>query len=189
MRPGSRCETPLPGWTGEAAQNAKKSAGDLGKEAVLRATGLSIATVWSYAFVCWLKKHERDLYDRTACFALVNTYLLHEMGVDEFVTDYSSACESLMFDPMGKRWSPLMLDYLRLDESRLPRPVPSGTAVGRMRESLAASLGLPHGIALVTGGGDQQCARAGQRRAGGRRYLHWHGNGRQHPGRLFPVPV
>ena len=30
---------------------------DLGKEAVLRATGLSIATVWSYAFVCWLKKH------------------------------------------------------------------------------------------------------------------------------------
>lgn len=134
---------------------------DLGKEAVLRATGLSIATVWSYAFVCWLKKHERDLYDRTACFALVNTYLLHEMGVDEFVTDYSSACESLMFDPMGKRWSPLMLDYLRLDESRLPRPVPSGTAVGRMRESLAASLGLPHGIALVTGGGDQQCAALG----------------------------
>lgn len=133
----------------------------LGKEEVLRATGMSIGTVWSFAFMCWLKKHERELYDRTACFALVNTYLLHEMGVEEYVTDYSSASESLMFDPQKKEWSPLMLNYLDLDSARLPRPVPSGTLVGHMKESLSSWLGLPHSIALVTGGGDQQCAALG----------------------------
>lgn len=134
---------------------------DLGKENVLHATGLSIATVWSYAFMCWLKRHERPVYDQAACFALVNTYLLHEMGVKEYVTDYSSACESLMFDPLNKCWSPLMLDYLHLEVDRMPRPVPSGTAVGQMDEDLARSLGLPHTITLVTGGGDQQCAALG----------------------------
>lgn len=134
---------------------------DLGKENVLRATGFSIATVWSFAFMCWLKRHEKQVYDQTHCFALVNTYLLHEMGTPDYVTDESSACETMMFDPVNHCWSQLMLDYIHLDEARMPKAVPSGTLVGEMDAQLAESLGIPQPIALVTGGGDQQCAALG----------------------------
>ena len=133
----------------------------IGAEGVLHATGMSIGAVWSFAFICWLKKHEREVFDQAECFALVNTFLLHEMGTEEYVTDYSSACESMMFDPLNKCWSQIMLDYIQLDIKKLPKPVPSGQIVGYLREDLVQKFGLTHSIPLVTGGGDQQCAALG----------------------------
>jgi xylulokinase len=80
------------------------------------------------------------------------------LGADP-VVDYSLANRTLLFDIHKCDWSDPLLEAAGLDRSKLPSTAPSGTVIGTVSAHIAADLGLPSGVRIVSGAHDQ-CANA-----------------------------
>lgn len=76
-------------------------------------------------------------------------WILLRLGAEEVVTDENNALKT-GYDPVRRRW-PGWLRELGLDAALLPRVLPAGTPAGRIGKDVAAKLGLPHDVTLVTG--------------------------------------
>ena len=110
----------------------------------------------------WMREHEPDVFERTARFVDVQTFLVRELcGGEGFRTGWISADPIGLYDLRDKRWSPPLLDALGLDASRLPEALPPGTLLGRVTPDAAALTGLPTSLPVHAAGGDGQCAALG----------------------------
>jgi xylulokinase len=67
----------------------------------------------------------------------------------------------MAFDVEKKRWSREILRAAGVEESLLSPAHPSGTVIGTLKRGLAAELGLPGRVAVVTGGHDQPAGALG----------------------------
>jgi D-xylulose kinase len=123
-------------------------------------TGLTVDPYFTAPKIIWIRDKEPAVFEKTEKFLLVHDYLINRL-TGEFVTDYSNASRTLLFDLRKADWSERMLSSLKIPEDKLPRPVESGTPVGELDESGAADTGLKAGTTVVAGGGDQQCAALG----------------------------
>ena len=133
----------------------------VGKSRVYELTGNPVSTIWTLSYLLWLRAHEPELWEETACFANVHAFLMKRLGCEGFYLDYSNAGETMMFDPQGKCWSEELLRYAGLSVDRLPVLVESGSRIGTLCSDLAERFGFGHDVALIAGGGDQQCAALG----------------------------
>lgn len=133
----------------------------VGRTKVYELTGNPVSTIWTLSYLLWLRVHEPELWKKTACFANVHAFLMKRLGCDTFYLDYSNAGETMMFDPQQKCWSRELLRYARLSVDRLPVLVESGARLGTLRRDLAERFGFGNDVALIAGGGDQQCAALG----------------------------
>jgi xylulokinase len=64
----------------------------------------------------------------------------------------------MMFDLWERRWSEKILDKFDINPRTLPRPVPSGTLVGKVSKEVSEEAGLKEGTLVVSGGHDHLCA-------------------------------
>jgi xylulokinase len=94
----------------------------------------------------------------TRRFALLHDLFLSRLGADAFCCDPSNAAAMGLYDLRGGRWSDDLLEAAGLTADRLPAVVEAGTAVGRVSAQAARQSGLPVGIPLFVGSGDQACA-------------------------------
>ncbi|HEY5586965.1 MAG TPA: FGGY family carbohydrate kinase [Ruminiclostridium sp.] len=143
-----------------SAQCAKMER-DIGTDRVYEITGVGISTIWTLAFILWLRENEPDNFQKIACFGLVHDFILCRLGAEEHYLDTSNACQTMLFDLKMGVWSSELMEYSGLSEEVLPILVQPGTKVGILSQALAAEFGMPDGIMLVSGGGDQQCASLG----------------------------
>lgn len=120
--------------------------------------GNTLGVIYSLFPLKWLKEHRSELYRQTDYFLLWGSFLPFMMGAEPHV-DYSLANRTLLFDLERADWSDELLGWAGLDRDKLPPPVPSAQVVGRLSQQMAAELGLPAGIPLVSGAHDQ-CANA-----------------------------
>ncbi|MGI9034208.1 MAG: xylulokinase [Acidimicrobiales bacterium] len=74
------------------------------------------------------------------------------------VTEVSYACAGQTADVARRAWATDLLDELGLGTTRLARLVEPATVVGHLGD---ASLGLPLGLPVISGGGDAQVAALG----------------------------
>ena len=123
-------------------------------------TGLTVHPMYPLAKMLWLRKHEPDVFGKTARFLAVPTYLLIRLGLPAYV-DYSLASRFLAFDIRGKHWSSEILATLKLSPELLPQPVAAGTVAGELSSNAGAQLGLRPGTMVVVGGHDQPCGALG----------------------------
>ncbi|RMD97270.1 MAG: xylulokinase, partial [Calditrichaeota bacterium] len=79
----------------------------------------------------------------------------------EFATEVSDASGTLLFDVANRCWSESMLQALDLPEGWLPRCYESSEITGELLPSVAQSMGLPAGLPVVGGGGDQAAGAVG----------------------------
>ena len=83
------------------------------------------------------------------------------MGADEWVTDPASLTLNGMMEIGKLDWSDRILALCGIDRDRVPPVgIPSGQA-GTLSATAAAETGLPAGIPICRGAGDQQCAAIG----------------------------
>lgn len=87
-------------------------------------------------------------------------FLLGKLG-GEAVLDHTMASRTMAFDLSGGHWCEEIHKRLGLSPELWSATVPSGQVVGTLRPALVAELGLPRGLALVSGGHDQTCAALG----------------------------
>ena len=98
---------------------------------------------------------------RTRWFANGQEYFLHRMGAEEWVTDPASLTLNGMMEIGKLDWSDRILALCGIDRDRVPPVgIPSGQA-GTLSATAAAETGLPAGIPICRGAGDQQCAAIG----------------------------
>ena len=71
------------------------------------------------------------------------------------------AGRTMLFNVQDHIWHPDILAALELDARRLARPLPSGNVAGIIPDRVAAELGLPRGVKVVTGGHDQTVGALG----------------------------
>jgi xylulokinase len=134
----------------------------IGSDFIYQTTGVPVSTIWTGAFILWLKNNEPESFRNTQCFGLVHDYVLRQLGATDSFLDYSNACETMLYDIHKREWSSEILEALGItSHNLLPKLVASGTVVGQVSRSIENEIGLPRETLLVAGGGDQQCAALG----------------------------
>jgi xylulokinase len=106
----------------------------------------------------WIKEHRPALYDETDTFLLWSSFVAVMLGAAP-VVDFTLANRTLLFDLEAEDWSDKLLALSGIDRGKLPATASSGTVIGTVSASVAHELGLPAGVAIVTGAHDQ-CANA-----------------------------
>jgi xylulokinase len=122
---------------------------------------LPLSTTWMIAKILWLQRNEPAAWARTSKVIQLQDYLLRGWGSGEYVSDHCDAAFFGCWDTAALRWDDRLLSLAGLSADRLPQPLPSGTRIGAVSESVAARTGLAAGTPLCVGGGDQNVAALG----------------------------
>ena len=110
--------------------------------------------------VLWLRNHEPAAYERLATVMLAKDFIRYRL-TGAIATEPSDASGTLMFDPVGMRWSEPLLQAVGLSPSLLPPVGGSAEVLGRSTAQVTALTGLPSGTPVVGGGADNACGAAG----------------------------
>lgn len=123
-------------------------------------TGHRLSASYSAAKLLWIRDHEPERFRRIHKMLNAKDYMLYRM-TGRFVTDYSDASSTNLFDLRRKDWSDELLSAFELPRALMPEAVPSATVVGRLLPEAAQLMGLLPGTPVVAGGGDGSCACVG----------------------------
>lgn len=124
-------------------------------------TGHPPHPVFTLGKLLWLRETDPTLFRRADGFALVQDFMLRQLGADHQFLDWSNASLTGLFDVKRRAWSGEILEYCRIRPGQLAQLAPPGQRVGTLSRRGARATGLLEGTPLVTGGGDQQCAALG----------------------------
>lgn len=149
-------------WMDNRAQDEAKELAQLfSRQELCERTGqVEMVPTWPAAKLLWLRRHEPEVFARTAKFLLIEDWLLHRL-TGQFVSEGSLLCSTCYWDIRSKTWWTPMLDHLGITEDRLPRIAEPGTLVGPLLPAAATELDLSPKTLVSTGGLDQACGAIG----------------------------
>ncbi|MEZ5503116.1 MAG: xylulokinase, partial [Halioglobus sp.] len=134
-----------------------------GQQQCIEQVGNAILPGYTAPKVRWLKHHQPQAYARLATILLPHDYINFYL-TGERVMEFGDASGTAMLDIRRRQWHSGML--AAIDEQRelaatLPPLVEPGTAIGQLTAATARELGLPAGIPVASGGGDNMMAAIG----------------------------
>lgn len=130
------------------------------EKAFYRITGHKISPSYSIEKLMWVREHEPEIYARTDKMLQAKEFILFKL-TGEFVTEYSDAGGTEVFDLNILDWSPELLAMSGIDQAKLPNVYPSTHIAGEVHRKAAEETGLAVGTPVVCGGGDGICAAVG----------------------------
>ncbi len=130
--------------------------GRISNDRIYATTGNTLGNQYTLTKLKWLEAHRPELYRRTDRFLLWSGFVAFMLGAEP-TADFSLANRTLLFDLESADWSDEMLRLAGLHREKLPPTVPSGTVIGTVRDALAADLGLPKAVPIISGAHDQCC--------------------------------
>ncbi len=108
----------------------------------------------------WLREEEPENFARIARIMLPKDYINYILtGVHG--CDLSDASGMLLLDVKNRRWSEEMLDICGVSLGQMPRLFESGDCIGTVTGEMADKLGLPRGVKVAAGAGDNAAAAVG----------------------------
>jgi len=146
-------------WDNSGRQEADQLEALLGCEKISEICGVKPHSMFTVCKMAWLNNNT-DIYKKAEKFLLFEDYIIYRL-TGECAISYSLAGRTMGFDIKRKMWSQEIFDAAGLDSSKMSKPFPSGTVVGKVRLQIATNLGLPASMVVVTGGHDQMCAAVG----------------------------
>jgi xylulokinase len=126
----------------------------IGAATILARTGNRMLPGFTAPKVRWLQRNEPSAWARTDCVLLPKDYVRLRLGAAR-ATDAADASGTLYFDVAHRRWSDEMLRDLGIRASQVPACHESTDVVDRLSDAAARAMGLPAGIPMVAGAGDQ----------------------------------
>jgi xylulokinase len=161
QRDGSPSRNAIVWLDGRATQESDELAATFSEQEFYEVTGQpSMLPTWPAAKILWIARHEPEVFERSSSFLLIEDYFLGRM-TGEFVAEGSLLTSTCYWDFRKRTYWPQMLAALGIDETRLPRIVEPGTAVGRLLPHVAQELGLPASTLVCAGALDQACGAIG----------------------------
>lgn len=110
--------------------------------------------------ILWLRDNEPHVYEKLKTVLLPKDYIRFEL-TGEFATDVADASGTLLFDVKNRCWHKELLSLLEIDSSFMPPSFEGPEVTGKLSADAAAKTGLPAGIPVVAGGGDQAAGGVG----------------------------
>ena len=108
----------------------------------------------------WMKENEPENFARISKIMLPKDYINYVLtGVH--ACDYSDASGILLLDVKNKCWSKEMMDICGVKEEQMPKLFESYDCIGDVKPEIAIALGLPSGVRVAAGAGDNAAAAVG----------------------------
>ena len=133
---------------------------EVGRDKLSRLTANIAFAGFTAPKLLWMRDNEPELFARIAKIMLPKDYLNYILtGVH--ASDYSDASGTLLLDVKNRCWSREMLDLCGLSMGQMPRLFESYEVIGTVRPDIARVLGLPDGVRVCAGAGDNAAAAVG----------------------------
>jgi len=110
--------------------------------------------------LAWVRQHEPETFARVAKVLLPKDYLRLWL-TGEHVSEMSDAAGTAWLDTGARDWSDALLEATGMTRDQMPRLVEGSAVSGRVRPELAARFGLPAGVIVAGGAGDNAAAAIG----------------------------
>lgn len=143
--------------TGEQCREIERR---LGRERLVAIAGNRAQAGFQAPKLLWLKTHEPDAYARLRHLLLPKDYVRLKL-TGSLATDAADASGTLLLDLAARRYSDELLTALEVDPAWLPEVFEGPEVTSTVSAAGAAATGLPAGIPVVAGGGDNACAAIG----------------------------
>ncbi len=131
-----------------------------GREALLRMVANPALTGFTAPKLLWVRRHEPKNWERVRQVLLPKDYVRFKL-TGTYATEVSDASGTLLLDVANRRWSAELLSKLGIDRELLPTCHESPEVSGKVSELGAKGTGLPVGVPVVGGGGDQPAGAVG----------------------------
>jgi len=145
---------------GRTVQEGEEIVEKLGEQEIYDITGLLANPAWSLSKILWIRKNREKIYHGAYKFLQAEDYLLSRL-TRRAVSELSIASRTCMLEVARRRWSNRILDLFDIDQRKLPELLEPGSLVGTIPADIAGELGLPDGVRVYAGAGDQQAAALG----------------------------
>jgi xylulokinase len=143
------------------SKEAEQASRAIGKQKIFGRTGYPPGQ-WTLYKAMWLKQNEPELYAKIHKLVLVQDYLIYRL-TGRLVT-LQGACTMTGALDIGKRdrWAADIIEELGVRRDIWIEPIlPGGHVAGHVTKQAAVETGLPEGMPVVTGAGDQPCGILG----------------------------
>ena len=144
---------------GRTAEQVSRIERVVGRDEVVRRTGNRPVAGFQLPKVLWLREHEPEAFARTRHVLFPKDYLGMYLTGRRYA-EPADASGSGCFELASGSWDAATLAALDLDPGLWPELVASTGIVGEVDSSLARRLGLPTGVPVVAGAGDNAAAAA-----------------------------
>jgi len=145
----------------QAEEEVKEIADRIGEAEFYEITGLPLCATWMLPKILFVRNHCPEDWKKTAKIVQLQDAVLHDLGVESFLSDEPEACFSGLWDNRNYTYSEKILKSFDLDPSLFPKIFPSGSIAGKVSKDVAEKSGLAAGTLLCVGAGDQNCAALG----------------------------
>ena len=145
---------------GRTAEQVRYLNEEVGTARLLELTGNIAYAGFTAPKLLWMRQEEPELFSRIAHVLLPKDYLNHLL-TGAYATDVSDASGTLLFDVARRTWSDEMLALCGLAAMQMPRVYESYEPIGTLRPEVAEELGIPSGVVVAAGAGDNAAAAVG----------------------------
>lgn len=132
----------------------------VGRERLIAMTGNDALTGFTAPKILWTRRHEPEVYARIRHILLPKDYLRLRL-TGEYAMDKADGSGTLLFDLARRDWSHEVIDALAFSRHWFPPTFEGSETTGAVTAEAAALTGLPAGIPVVAGGGDQAAQAVG----------------------------
>ena len=132
----------------------------IGREKLIQITGNDALTGFTAPKILWVQDVEPELWKKTRHILLPKDYVRYKLtGV--LACDRAGGAGTILFDLAKRNWSPEVLSALDIPAEYLPPTYEGTDETGKLTDAVADELGLPKGIPVFGGGGDQAASAVG----------------------------
>jgi xylulokinase len=125
----------------------------LGQERIHSVIGAEMDPSLPAAKILYLAGHEAESHREAAVYLACKDYVRLRL-TGETATDPTDACATGLYDIRAGDWSDELLEAAKVDMRQLPALCDAASLGGSLRTEAAGYLGLPAGIPVVIGAGD-----------------------------------
>lgn len=130
------------------------------RQELIQRTGNPAITGFQLPKLVWLRAEEPEAYALLRYSLLPKDYLAFVL-TGERVTEPSDASGIGCLNLANRQWDTDILNALNISPALFPTVVESTAIAGRLKSDIAARVGLPAGLPVVAGGGDNAAAAVG----------------------------
>jgi xylulokinase len=132
----------------------------IGKQNFIQITGNVALTGFTAPKILWVQENEPEVYARVAHVLLPKDYVRYKL-TGNMAMDKADGAGTVLMDLKSRYWSPEILSALNIPANWMPELYEGSEVTGMVTLEAAERTGLPEGIPVVAGGGDQAAQAVG----------------------------
>lgn len=132
----------------------------IGKAKLIEYTGNDALTGFTAPKILWVREHEPQIYARIRHILLPKDFVRYQLTGQPGM-DVADGAGTLLIDLRQRNWSTDVLAALQIERSWLPPLFEGPQITGYLTDDAASAIGLPAGIPVMAGGGDQAAQGVG----------------------------